>query len=187
MPKTDFNKIIEHDQLYWNTLNELFEFSVIKADILGEKSSKVLKTQTRETIIENIDLLVEWAKTKVDCLDMKGKLKIQEILIKDKVTHFENVFLPQFNKEVKESKENFSETFKLCESHIEKYADKDLDGRIVSVITKIGYELRWWSKTSAEDKKNEEFVIQIYKPLKRLNSALEKALKEVKQEEKYKV
>jgi hypothetical protein len=34
MPKTDFEKVIEHDKLYYNTLNQALEFNLIKQDIL---------------------------------------------------------------------------------------------------------------------------------------------------------
>jgi len=188
MPKTDFEAVIEHDKLYWNTLNQHFEFMVIKQDILGKKAMKVLENQTKHTITENIDILTQWSETKVICLDLKGKLRIQEKLIEDKVAHFENVFLPQFNKEVKECKENWEETFKKSKSLLtELEKTKDLDKRLKSLVQKIHFEHTWWNKVSEKDKKNEEFLVQIYKPLKRLNSAYEKIQEEITKEEKFKV
>jgi len=187
MPKTDFNKVMEHDQLYWNTLNQYFEFSVIKSDILGKKAMKVINSQTKELIEENIDLLVEWAKTQVECLDVKGKLKIQEKLIADKKTHYDNVFLPQFEKELKEVEENFDETLKKSNQTIQDYKDGKISEKADGIIHKIKFELDWWGKVDSKDKTNEEFRLQIYKPLKRLQSALVKKLDEIKQEEKYKV
>ena len=96
MPKTDFNKVLEHDKLYYNTLNQALEFNVVKQDILGKKCQSVIAKQNRNDIIENIDTLCEWAETQVKVLDMKGKLSIQRKLIDDKEIHYKNVFLPQF-------------------------------------------------------------------------------------------
>ena len=81
MPKTDFLKIIEHDKLYYNTLNQALEFNIVKQDILGQKCQSILKNQTKESITENINLLCDWAETQVKVLDMKGKLRIQQKLV----------------------------------------------------------------------------------------------------------
>lgn len=188
MPKTDFEAVIEHDKLYWNTLNQHFEFMSVKSDILGQKAMKVLQNQTKEGISENIGLLTEWTETRVACLDLKGKLRIQEKLIEDKTTHFDNIFLPQFNKEVKECKENWEETYNKSKGLLTELAKtKDLDKRLSSLLQKINFEHSWWKKVSDKDKKNEEFLVQIYKPLKRLNSAYEKIVEEIEKESKYKV
>lgn len=168
LPKTDFQKVIEHDKMYYNTLNEALEFNIIKQDILGQKCQKILAKQTREKIVDNINLLTEWAETKLKVLDMQGKLRVQKTLIDDKISHFENVFLPQFEKESKEAKEN-----------VESALDKALtilnskEDYIEDIQKKINYELSWWMKVSDENKKNDEYIVQIYKPLKRLISAYE--------------
>ena len=47
------------------------------------------------------------------------------------------------------------------------------------------YELAWWNKCNKEQQKNEEFLIQIYKPLKRLLSAYEDKTKELTENAKY--
>ena len=78
MPKTDFNKVLEHDKLYYNTLNQALEFNVVKQDILGKKCQSVIAKQNRKEIIENIDTLCDWAETQVKVLDMKGKYNCYE-------------------------------------------------------------------------------------------------------------
>lgn len=168
LPKTDFQKVIEHDKMYFNTLNEALEFNIIKQDVLGQKCQRILAKQTREKIVENINLLTEWAETKLKVLDMQGKLRVHQTLVDDKISHFENVFLPQFEKESKEAKEN-------VESALDK-ALKILNSKedyIEDIQKKINYELSWWMKVSDENKKNDEYIVQIYKPLKRLISAYE--------------
>lgn len=181
MPKTDFEKVIEHDKLYYNTLNQALEFNIVKQDILGKTCQKLLANQTKDSIEANINLLTDWAETQLKVLDMQGKLRIQQKLIEDKETHFHNVFMPQFTKESKEANENFKQTFKkvkeLLQTEGEGYED---------ILKKMVYELTWWEKCNKEQQANEEFLIQIYKPLKRLISAYEDRTKEIEENNKYK-
>lgn len=181
LPKTDFEKVIEHDKLYYNTLNQAMEFNVVKQDILGKKCQAILINQTREKIVDNIDLLTDWAETQLKVLDMKGKLRVQQVLIDDKISHFENVFLPQFEKESKEAKENIEDT--LVKATIILSSKEDY---IEDIQKKINYELSWWDKVPTESKKNEEYIVQIYKPLKRLVSAYEQKKDAQKGDKKYK-
>jgi hypothetical protein len=180
MPKTDFKKVVEHDKLYYNTLNQALEFNVIKQDILGKKCQDILKTQTREKVIDNIEVLCDWAETQVKVLDLKGKLNIQKKLIEDKETHFNNVFMPQFEKESKEATKNIKDTLKQAKTLLDK-KEKGLE----SICKKINYELTWWSKCDSTKQKNEEYIVQVYKPLKRLLSAYDKKVEELEQEQKY--
>lgn len=166
MPKTDFEKILEHDKLYYNTLNQALEFNIVKQDILGKDCQRILQNQTKELITENIQLLCDWAETQVKVLDMKGKLRIQQKLIEDKEIHFENVFMPQFNKELEEALPNYKET--ILEARKLSMLNKE---HYESITEKLAYELAWWDKCSDEQRKNEEVIIQIYKPLKRLINA----------------
>jgi hypothetical protein len=161
LPKTDFLKVIEHDKFYWNALNQALELNLIKRDILQAKCLEYQKT--KEGIINNIDELVNWSEIQVSILDMQGKLRIQQALIDDKTIHFDNVFIPQFEKEVKDSKENFDNTFKRANEIVKLNEDFAKE-----IIDKINFELVWWSKVDATNKKNEEYVLQVYKPLKRL-------------------
>jgi len=181
MPKTDFLKVVEHDKLYYNTLNEALEYNIIKQDILGKKTANLVAKQTKELIIENINLLTEYAETKLKVLDFKGKLHIHRKLIDDKELHYENVFLPQFNKESKEAKENLVSTMKRA-----KECSQNKDKQFESIVKKITYELEWWSKCDSTQKKNEEYMVQVYKPLKRLLSAFDKKVQEIEEDAKYK-
>ena len=166
MPKTDFEKVIEHDKLYFNTLNQALEFNAVKQDILGKQCQRILANQTRELVTENINLLCEWAETQVKVLDMKGKLRIQQKLVEDKEIHFENVFMPQFNKELEEASKNYVQTIKDARELIKLNREY-----FEEINEKLVYELSWWDKTTAEQKLNDEYIIQIYKPLKRLINA----------------
>ena len=182
MPKTDFLKVVEHDKLYYNTLNEALEYNIIKQDILGNKVAKILAKQTKELITDNIQMLCDYAETKLKVLDFKGKLNIHKKLIEDKELHFENVFLPQFKKESIEAKDNFKDTMNRA-NEIKSNTDKEF----ASIVKKVTYELAWWGKCDAQKKKNEEYIVQVYKPLKRLISAYDKRVHEIEEEAKYKV
>ena len=181
MPKTDFEKVIEHDKLYFNTLNQALEFNLIKQEILGQTCQKLLANQTKDSIEANINLLTDWAETQLKVLDMQGKLRIQQKLIEDKETHFKNVFMPQFEKESKEAKENSKALF----DKVQNCYDEERED-MKEILHKMSYELAWWNKCSEEQQKNDEFLIQIYKPLKRLVSAYEDRAKEIEENAKYK-
>lgn len=181
MPKTDFEKVIEHDKLYYNTLNQALEFNLVKQDILGKKCRMIIANQTQQLITENIDMLTDWAETQLKVLEMQGKLRIQQKLIDDKETHFKNVFMPQFIKEAKEANENFAETLKKVKDLL-KLGEEGYE----DILKKMVYETSWWEKCDKEQKANEEYIIQIYKPLKRLLSAYEDRRKEIEENAKYK-
>jgi hypothetical protein len=180
MPKTDFEKVIEHDKLYYNTLNQALEFNLVKQDILGKVCQKLIQNQTKESIEANINTLTDWAETQVKVLDYQGKLRIQQKLIDDKETHFKNVFMPQFEKESKEARENSKEVFDKVQVCLNENKAEFKD-----ILHKMTYELSWWNQCSKEQQKNEEFLIQIYKPLKRLLSAYEDKAKEIAENAKY--
>ena len=181
MPKTDFEKIITHDKTYYNVLNQALEFNMVKQDILSKKYQKVIKNQNKQEITKNIDMLVDFAETSLKILDYQAKLRIQQKLVEDKEMHFENVFLPQFEKESKEAKENFIKVMSRAKEIV-----KENDNKFESTIEKINYELAWWNKVDSKNQKNEEYIIQVYKPLKRILANYDKKLEELKAEEKYK-
>jgi len=180
MPKTDFEKIIEHDKLYFNTLNQALEFNLIKQNILGATCQKLMANQTKDSIEANIHTLTDWAETQLKVLDMQGKLRIQQKLIEDKETHFQNVFMPQFIKESKEAKEHSREIFDKVQDCIDAEREE-----FKEIVHKMRYELAWWNKCSENQQNNDEFLIQIYKPLKRLVSAYEDRQKELDENAKY--
>lgn len=180
MPKTDFEKVIEHDKMYYNTLNQALEFNLIKQDILSKNCQKIISKQNKDSIEANINVLTEWAENQVKVLDFQGKLRIQQKLIEDKETHFKNVFMPQFTKEAQEANEHSKKTFEKVAGIV-----KENKTECNEIIHKMTYELAWWNKCNKEQQRNEEFLIQIYKPLKRLLSAYEDKTKELTENAKY--
>jgi hypothetical protein len=181
MPKTDFQKIIEHDKTYYNILNQALEYNVVKQDIMSVKYKKIIKKQSKDEITKNIDLLVDFAETSLKILDFQAKLRIQQKLVDDKEMHFDNVFLPQFEKESKEAKENFLKVINRAKVIVDEN-----NNYFESLINKINYEFAWWDKVDEKSKKNEEYVIQLYKPLKRILANYDKKIEELKTDKKYK-
>ena len=89
--------------------------------------------------------------------------------------------MPQFEKESKEAKENFEETYKKVKDYLKEGAEGYDD-----ILKKMVYEMTWWEKCNKDQKANEEYIIQIYKPLKRLVSAYADRTKEIEENSKYK-
>jgi len=172
LPKRDFQKVLEHDKIYANTLSQWLEFLTIKQDILGKKCEKHLnpKTQTRDGIINNIDTLCEFGKTRVECLDLTAKLRIQNKLVEDKINHYENVFMPQYKREIEEMQEGFD---KYMDRAIELISVKDVPHLHHEITEKTKQELDWWNHLEASQRKEDEYKLLIFKPLKRLINALD--------------
>ena len=55
----------------------------------------------------------------------------------------------------------------------------------IDIVHKVNYELTWWKKCDSKQKSNEEYMVQVYKPLKRLISAFEKKAMEIEQEKQF--
>jgi hypothetical protein len=186
MPKSDFKKVIEHDKLYFNTMKQLFNFQIRKTELLGNKVIGLISKN--EEVDKNINEIVEWSEMQLKNLDLKAKMKIQEKLIEDKEMHFESIFLPQYKREVEEMNKSFEDVLKNSNQLIKDYQkEKSPNKKLTDVVKKVNFELSWWNKTSEKDQKNEEFKLGVWKPLKRLLSALVKIKEEIKQEEKYKI
>lgn len=169
LPKRDFEKVMEHDKIYLGILNEILEFAVIKQDVLGKEAHTILKDQTREKIIDGIDILLEWSKVKLYCLDTKAKIVIQQKLLDDKENHFEQVFLPQWEIEKKETIENFDLTIEKARKLV---SDKPKMSQ--EIVSKLILELYWFDALEKKQKKEIEYMWQLYKPLKRLVGAYDK-------------
>jgi len=182
LPKSDFKRVIEHDKVYYNALTQHLEFSLIKSDLLQQKVEEILRTQTKENITKNIDTLCEFSKTRLECLDLKARQHIQEKLVEDKQTHFDNVFIPQYNKECEEMKKHFDTTLKEAEAILEL-----TDEKYSALIKKVKYEMEWWKKTDKKQKEDDEYRIQLYKPLKRILSAYNREREKEMEESKYKM
>jgi hypothetical protein len=171
LPNRDFKKVIEHDKIYLGILNEILEFSVIEQDVLGKKSIKILSKQTKETITKEINTLVRWAEVKKKCLDTKAQIIAHEKLINDKTEHYKRVFLPQWEKEIKETNTNFDKYIKQARTLV-----KEKPKSSEEFVKKLIEELHWFDCLKPQQKKEDEYKLNLYKPIKRIVNAYQKSL-----------
>jgi hypothetical protein len=171
LPKRDFEKVIEHDKIYANSISQYLEFLLIKQDILSKKCESVLNpdTQTREGIIKNIDALCEFGKTRLECLDLKAHLIIQNKLVSDKTSHHKEIFLPQYNIEIEEMKKGFDEYFTKANTLVNEKKTLPIHQEIKR---KVELELLWFNDIKEKDM-NDEYKLMVFKPLRRLMNALD--------------
>ena len=182
LPKKGFKTFVEHDKTDRDGLQELLEHLVIKLDVLSKKCQAVPKT--RESISKNINMLVEFHETKVKIFDLKAKLFTISELIQDKENHFNYVFLPQYEKELAESKEKIKDTLmKVRDIVAKKEQWNDLH---TPVIRKMEMELEAYDGLDSNERKDEERQLNLYKPIKRLLGAFNKTQKEIEELEKLK-
>jgi hypothetical protein len=124
---------------------------------LGEFIS--LGQRERELMLMR-DKKFEAARLNVELLDAIGKYQANENLLKEKKVHYDNVFLPRYNKELQDSKENFASTLEECRKLIsdnEKSEDKF-----------IGFIKKEVKSYDDYHDKEKEFDNHTYKILKRL-------------------
>tara|TARA_R110001632_G_C11340462_1_gene417337 strand:+ start:1785 stop:2414 length:630 start_codon:yes stop_codon:yes gene_type:complete len=182
LPKRGFKDFIAHDKTYKDALREEMEHKMIKLDILSKACQKA-DTETREGTIKNIDLLCEFSSIKREVFDLKAKLFSIANLITDKENHFKYVFLPQYEKELAESKKNFKDTLlkvrNIC-------SDNSLNDLHTEVITKMKTELEAYDGLDKKERSYDERQLNLYKPLKRLLGAFNKTQGEIEDLEKYK-
>jgi hypothetical protein len=180
LAKRDFKTLLNHDKSYSKALRQELEHKVVKLDILSAKCQLV--PQTKEGTIENIDILTEFSSLQREIYDLKAKLFTLLKLVEDKEQHYNYVFLPQYNKELKESNENIKELLTKCREIIKEEKD-DLHSEVRG---KMRFEIEVFDSLSKEDRKDEERQLNLYKPLKRLLGAYNKVESDVKEAEKYK-
>jgi hypothetical protein len=113
--------------------------------------------------------MFEAARLQVEIMDAVAKFQSNEGLVNDKALHYEKVFLPRYEEELKESKEKFDELYEKANVIIErdvKYIDDQ--ERIRAYMKKERDEY-----LASELKDDEEFKNYVYKILKRLTSKFE--------------
>jgi len=183
LPRRDFEAMMTHDKTYYGGLEVELEYKMIKVDILRKKVKPIVDSKDRNRVISNINDLCDFAETQRQLYDIKGKLLSQSKLIEDKQNHYDYVFLPQYEKELKECKENFKKTLKKVKEIStmgmmlgEEYKD---------IIEKILFELEVFNCLDKKQRDNEEYKLNSYKPMKRLIAAYGKKVEEMEEKKKY--
>ena len=124
---------------------------------LGEFIS--LGQRERELLLMR-DKKFEAARINVELLDAIGKYQANENLLKEKKLHYDNVFLPRYNKELEDSKENFASTLEECRKLLSE--NENSEDKYIGFIKK---EVKFYDDYHDKEK---EFDNHTYKILKRL-------------------
>jgi hypothetical protein len=109
-------------------------------------------------------------KIQLEIFDAIGKLQANQGLVNDKMLHYDKVFLPMYEKDMKECGENFDRVLSDCRLVNETASATDEENKIVQYIKQ---ELGNYEQS--ELKNDEEFILHTYKILKRLQNKLSDA------------
>jgi|TARA_R110000822_G_scaffold18590_4_gene61310 hypothetical protein len=183
LPKRDFEAMMTHDKTYYTAMDLELEYKMIKLDILSKKVKPIVESKDIKKITSNINDMCDFAEIQRDLYDIKGKLISQAKLVEDKQNHYDFVFLPQYKEELKESNKNFEDTLIKAKniSTMLMIAGEEYK----EIIEKILFELEVYDCLDEKQKSNEEYLLNCYKPMKRLIGAYEKKVKEVEENKKY--
>ena len=105
----------------------------------------------------------------------KSTLTYTKRLIEDKEKHYNLVFLPQYKKEIAECIEHFDSIVEDCRTFI-----KDKPKMSEEILPKIQSEFYWYDNLTKEERKEEEYKLQLFKPIRRLFNAYSNLVKDAK-------
>jgi hypothetical protein len=158
-PKKKMKDSIENDAQYLNALGNFIREAQFEMERMMKSDKKY-----------------QAFKIQVEIFDAIGKFQSNEGLVNDKSLHYEKVFLPRYEKELKESEEKFAEVYAKS---VELSNDKSLKSpELDQIVGFLKKELAEYD--SADIKEEEEYKNHIYKILKRLNAKYEEISKENK-------
>jgi hypothetical protein len=118
----------------------------------------------------------EASKLQVELLDAIAKYQANENLLNEKKTHYDNVFLPMYENQLKESNEQFENTLKESIEAIEKNESNKSE----DVVKIIGYLKKEVKTYELYAEKEEEFNAHTFRILKRLLSKLNEEILKAK-------
>jgi len=102
----------------------------------------------------------EASELQVKILDAVGKYQSNEGIVNEKKLHFDNVFLPMYEKQLEECKENFASMLNQCKELVSNM--EDTDNKLIGYLKK---EIKVYEDYP---EKELEFDNHTYKILKRL-------------------
>jgi hypothetical protein len=152
-PKRKMEESIENDTRYLMALSSFIQ-----------SAEKTMKRYEKAGDEYNM------SKVQLEIFDAVGKLQANQGLVNDKMLHYEKVFLPMYEKDMKECGENFERVLSDCRLVNEAVSATDEENKIVQYIKQ---ELKNYEES--ELKNDEEFILHTYKILKRLQNKLSDA------------
>lgn len=145
-PKQRMTDSIENDAKYLMALGAFIQ--------QGQKQMAELMSKQK---------LFEASRLNVEIMEAVAKYQANEGLVHDKQTHYDNVFLPMYEKELAESNEKFQEIYLKAQALIESEPKNEEAKKIKEFLSK---EMNDYN--SSDMKENEEYKNYKYKIFKRL-------------------
>lgn len=142
-PKALMQKSIENDAQYLIALGDFIHRAQHEREALVKKGR-----------------LFEASELQVKILEAVGKYQSNEGIVNEKKLHYDNVFLPMYEKQLEECKENFTSMLNQCKELVSNMEDSD--DKIIGYIKK---EVKVYEDYP---EKELEFENHTYKILKRL-------------------
>jgi hypothetical protein len=174
LPIRDFKKVIEHDKVYLGVLQSLQANLSLHEVNLARKLTPIMNDNDKR--MKRAKEFIDWDETKIKMYDVRGQIEAHNKLITDKLFHFENIALPQYQKEVKEmNEEGFDKQYKLSQE-IVSGKHEGLSEKAETIKKEIGEELFWFSHLEESNQKDEEYNLFLFKAIRRLNNAFNKEL-----------
>jgi len=149
-PKRKMEESIENDTRYLMALSSFIQ-----------SAQKMMKRYEKAGDEYNMN------KIQLEIFDAVGKLQANQGLVHDKMLHYEKIFLPMYEKDMKECGENFERVLSDCRVLSTGSYFTDEENKIVQYIKQ---ELDNYEKS--ELKNDVEFILHTYKILKRLQNKL---------------
>lgn len=151
-PKKEMRQSIEQDAHYLSALGQYIE---------------LCKAEINKNVKANNHYLA--SKIQVEMIEAVGKYQANEGLARDKAIHYDNVFLPMYEKQLEEAKENWgglkNTILELLQNNTES------DDKVLKIIQK---EMDIYNE--AAEKGEDEFDCHTYKIMKRLHAKYEENL-----------
>lgn len=174
LPIRDFKKVIEHDKVYLGVLQSLQANLSLHEVNLARKLTPIVNDNDKR--MKRAKEFIDWDETKIKMYDVRGQIEAHNKLITDKLFHFENIAFPQYQKEVKEMKEEgFDKQFNISKGIVEAN-HKGLSEKAETIKKELSEELYWFSHLEESNKKDEEYNLFLFKAIRRLNNAFNKEL-----------
>jgi hypothetical protein len=158
-PKGLMNQSIENDAQYLLALGNFIQ----------ESQKQIQKFQSQNKTFEASQLQVQ-------VLDAIAKYQANENLLNEKKTHYDNVFLPMYESQLKESNEKFVEVFDECLEAV-KTNESHKSEEVQKILNYLKKEIKTYQDYLD---KEEEFDAHTFRILKRLLSKLNEEILKAK-------
>jgi hypothetical protein len=154
-PKALMQKSIENDAQYLLSLGQFIQE--------GQKQVQIFQKQGKS---------YEASKLQVEVLEAIGKYQSNENIVNEKQTHYEKVFLPMYEEQIKESNEKFEEYYEKCKKALSDNESNE-NAQVKRILNFISKEIKDYEDYP---EKEEEFQSHTYKIFKRLIGKLDEEL-----------